>query len=88
MYGLRGERRLTEWEVPGYRAMSCPNPCGSEMPPPPRLQLDILGEVLDAFHQGRNGKLAVDKVAWAVQGALLVHLEKLGSARRRNLGDS
>jgi GH15 family glucan-1,4-alpha-glucosidase len=77
MYGLRGERRLTEWEVtwlPGYER-SKPVRIGNAAAT--QLQLDIFGEVLDAFHQGRNGKLAVDKVAWAVQRALLDHLETI-----------
>jgi GH15 family glucan-1,4-alpha-glucosidase len=77
MYGLRGERRLTEWEVswlPGYEH-SKPVRIGNAAAT--QLQLDIFGEVLDAFHQGRNGKLAVDKVAWAVQRALLDHLETI-----------
>jgi GH15 family glucan-1,4-alpha-glucosidase len=77
MYGLRGERRLTEWEVswlPGYER-SKPVRIGNAAAT--QLQLDIFGEVLDAFHQGRSGKLAVDKVAWAVQRALLDHLETI-----------
>ena len=77
MYGLRGERRLTEWEVtwlPGYER-SKPVRIGNAAAT--QLQLDIFGEVLDAFHQGRNGKLDVDKVAWAVQRALLDHLETI-----------
>jgi GH15 family glucan-1,4-alpha-glucosidase len=77
MYGLRGERRLTEWEVswlPGYER-SKPVRIGNAAAT--QLQLDIFGEVLDAFHQGRHGKLAVDKIAWAVQRALLDHLETI-----------
>src|SRR4029079_3428074 len=42
-----------------------------------QLQLDIFGEVMDAFHQGREGKLAVDKVAWALTRVLLDHLETI-----------
>jgi GH15 family glucan-1,4-alpha-glucosidase len=77
MYGLQGERRLTEWEVtwlPGYER-SKPVRIGHAAAT--QLQLDIFGEVLDAFHQGRNGKLAVDEVAWAVQRALIDHLETI-----------
>jgi GH15 family glucan-1,4-alpha-glucosidase len=77
MYGLRGERRLTEWKatwLPGYER-SKPVRIGNAAAT--QLQLDIFGEVLDAFHQGRNGKLAVDKVAWAVQRALIDHLERI-----------
>ena len=33
MYGIAGERRLTEWEVPGCRATKAPPRCASAMPP-------------------------------------------------------
>jgi hypothetical protein len=36
-----------------------------------------LGEVMDAIHQGRCGQLLASKVSWAVQRALLDHLEKI-----------
>ena len=55
MYGLRGERRLTEWEVtwlPGYensKPVRIGNAAHSQ------LQLDIFGEVMDALHQARQG---------------------------------
>ena len=77
MYGLRGERRLTEWEVPWLAGYELSKPVRIGNAAATQLQLDIFGEVLDAFHQGRNGKLAVDKVAWAVQRALILHLEKI-----------
>jgi GH15 family glucan-1,4-alpha-glucosidase len=77
MYGLRGERRLTEWEVPWLPGYERSKPVRIGNAAATQLQLDIFGEVLDAFHQGRHGKLAVDKIAWAVQRALLDHLETI-----------
>ena len=61
MYGIRGERRLTEWEVPwlpGYENSSrvrIGNAAHSQ------LQLDIFGEVMDALHQARQGGLGANE---------------------------
>jgi GH15 family glucan-1,4-alpha-glucosidase len=79
MYGVAGERRLTEWVVdwlPGY-----------ENSPPVRignaahsqLQLDVFGEVMDTLHQGRRGGLPASESGWDVQIALLDHLARIWS---------
>jgi GH15 family glucan-1,4-alpha-glucosidase len=77
MYGLAGERRLTEWEVgwlPGYLG-SAPVRIGNNAHG--QLQLDVYGEVMDALHQARQGGLAASDSGWAVQRELLEHLEKI-----------
>ena len=74
MYGLAGERRLTEYEVgwlPGY-AESRPVRIGNAAHA--QLQLDVFGEVMDALHQGRRGGLALREEDWAFQRAMLEHL--------------
>jgi len=77
MYGLRGERRLTEWQVPwlpGYRD-SLPVRIGNSAYS--QRQLDIFGEVMDALHQARQGGLGANEAGWALQRQLLAHLEKI-----------
>ena len=77
MYGLRGERRLTEWQVPwlpGYRD-SLPVRIGNAAYS--QRQLDIFGEVMDALHQARQGGLGANEAGWALQRQLLAHLEKI-----------
>ena len=80
MYGIAGERRLAEWEptwLPGYegsRPVRVGNAAASQ------LQLDVYGEVMDALHQARKGGLELDEVTWALQRALLTHLESVWSA--------
>lgn len=77
MYGIMGQRRLTEWEVPwlsGYEA-SVPVRIGNAAEG--QLQLDVYGEIMDALYQGRHGRLAVAEAAWALQRALLEHLAKI-----------
>ena len=74
MYGVAGERRLTEWEVPwlvGYE-QSRPVRIGNEAYG--QLQLDVFGEVMDALHQARLGGLAPLESGWDLQRALLAHL--------------
>jgi GH15 family glucan-1,4-alpha-glucosidase len=74
MYGLAGERRLTEFEVPwlpGYEN-SLPVRIGNAAHA--QLQLDVIGEVMDALHQARCGELNPREADWAFQRALLEHL--------------
>jgi len=77
MYGVGGERRLTEWEVPwlpGYEN-SAPVRIGNAAHS--QLQLDVFGEVMDTLHQGRRGGLPASDSGWDVQIALLDHLETI-----------
>jgi GH15 family glucan-1,4-alpha-glucosidase len=76
MYGLRGERRLTEWIVdwlPGY-AESRPVRAGNAAHE--QFQLDVYGEVMDAFEQARKGGLASTEEGWELQRALVEHVAK------------
>jgi GH15 family glucan-1,4-alpha-glucosidase len=77
MYGIAGERRLPEWEIgwlPGYEE-SRPVRVGNAAAV--QVQLDVYGEVMDAFYQARNVGLAAHDAAWDVQRVLLSHLEKV-----------
>ncbi len=77
MYGLAGERRLTELELdwlPGYEG-AAPVRIGNAAHA--QLQLDIYGEVMDALHVARLEGLAPDENAWRVQRELLEYLERI-----------
>ncbi len=75
MYGIAGERRLTEQEIsflPGYQGagpVRVGNAAASQ------LQLDVYGEVMDALHAARRAKLLMNTQTWSVQCAMLKHLE-------------
>jgi len=75
MYGIAGERRLTEAELswlPGYED-SRPVRIGNAAHL--QLQLDIYGEVMDALHQARHRGLATSEAGWDVERELLQRLE-------------
>lgn len=75
MYGLGGERRLQEIELewlPGYEN-SRPVRIGNAAYR--QYQLDVFGELMDAFHLGRKAGLDADDDAWRVQRLLMDFLE-------------
>jgi GH15 family glucan-1,4-alpha-glucosidase len=77
MYGVGGERRLTEFEVPwldGYEK-SAPVRVGNAASE--QLQIDVFGEVLDALYQARAHGLPTERTAWQLQTNLLEYLEKI-----------
>jgi GH15 family glucan-1,4-alpha-glucosidase len=77
MYGIAGERRLDEWEIPwlpGYQN-SAPVRVGNAASG--QLQLDVWGEMMDALHLAREGDLASLPSAWSLQCMALEHLEKI-----------
>jgi GH15 family glucan-1,4-alpha-glucosidase len=76
MYGIAGERRLLEWEIPWLPGYENSKPVRVGNAAADQLQLDVYGEVMDALYQGRQGKLEHDKTAWGLQLALARHLEK------------
>jgi len=74
MYGLRGERRLTEWEadwLPGYLD-SKPVRFGNAAHR--QFQLDVYGELMDSFERARDGGLAATESGWALQLELVRHV--------------
>ncbi len=74
MYGLGGERRLAEMELPwlpGYEE-SLPVRIGNAAYG--QVQLDVFGEVMDVLHQARRGGIEGRSEDWAFQRQLLTHL--------------
>jgi GH15 family glucan-1,4-alpha-glucosidase len=74
MYGIGGERRLTEWEapwLPGY-ANSAPVRIGNAASE--QVQLDVYGEVMAVLSEGRRLGLADLPAGWGMQRALANHL--------------
>jgi GH15 family glucan-1,4-alpha-glucosidase len=77
MYGIAGERRLTEFELaelPGYEA-SRPVRIGNAASG--QLQLDVYGEFLDSLYLARRKGLPKSEAGWELGRALANHLEKI-----------
>ena len=88
MYGLAGERRLSEWEVeglPGYQG-AAPVRIGNAAHQ--QLQLDVYGEVMDAFYQARRAGLDGDAENHGLQRALLRHLEEVWQTPDQGMWES
>jgi GH15 family glucan-1,4-alpha-glucosidase len=75
MYGLSGERRLTEFELswlPGYensRPVRIGNAAFDQR------QLDVPGELMDTLHVARKFQLERNEHAWRLQKTILRQLE-------------
>jgi GH15 family glucan-1,4-alpha-glucosidase len=70
MYGVAGERRLTEYIadwLPGYDG----NPVRIGNEAVDQFQLDVYGEVMDALYQARTTGFGTGKSTWALQKALM-----------------
>jgi GH15 family glucan-1,4-alpha-glucosidase len=77
MYGLAGEHRLPEFEIPWLPGYEKSKPVRIGNAAHGQLQLDVFGEVIDALHQARRGGLQTREFDWAFQRAVLEHLEQI-----------
>ncbi|RAI45593.1 glycoside hydrolase family 15 protein [Rhodoplanes roseus] len=77
MYGLAGERRLTEWEVSWLAGYENSRPVRIGNAAHDQLQLDVFGEVMATFHHARRGGLAPESSGWDLQLRLLDYLETM-----------
>ncbi|WP_375769745.1 glycoside hydrolase family 15 protein [Archangium gephyra] len=75
MYGVAGERRLTEqpleW-LPGYEHS---RPVRTGNAAVHQFQLDVFGELMDALHQARRVGIPTDHRAWKLTRVLMDWLE-------------
>ncbi|CAO3454306.1 Glucoamylase (EC 3.2.1.3) [Azospirillum argentinense] len=77
MYGIAGERRMLEWEVPWLPGYEGASPVRVGNAAAPQLQLDVYGEMMDAAHQARMRGIEIRPEGWQVQCALLDHMESV-----------
>jgi len=77
MYGLGGERRLAEWEVPWLPGYEGSRPVRVGNAAVGQTQLDVYGEILDAlYHAHLHGLPTVDRTV-AIGAAVLDHLARI-----------
>ena len=76
LYGISGERRMTEHELPWLRGYEGSKPVRVGNAAFEQLQLDVYGEVLDTSYQTRRAGLSPDGDSWNLQKQLLEFLER------------
>jgi len=75
MYGIGGERRLPEMELPWLPGFEASVPVRVGNAAHAQFQLDVFGEMLDATHQSRKMGVAHDDNDWRIDTALVTYLE-------------
>ncbi|MEV0981002.1 glycoside hydrolase family 15 protein [Streptomyces sp. NPDC049915] len=71
MYGLAGERRLPEVELPWLSGFAGSTPVRIGNDAVRQLQLDVYGEVMDSLWLARRAGLSTKPHMWAIQRSLL-----------------
>ena len=74
MYGVRGERRLIEFELPWLTGFGGSAPVRIGNAAAQQYQLDVYGEVMDCLYQGRRAGLDPDPAAWQMAKGLIEFL--------------
>ena len=77
MYGISGERRLSEWEVPWLAGYQGAKPVRIGNAASEQVQIDVYGEMTEALHQARSAGLADPRKSWTLQVAIIEHLEQV-----------
>ncbi len=75
MYSIDGTRRLPEAELPWLAGYENSTPVRTGNQASGQLQLDVWGETLDSLNLARESGIATSADAWAIQVALMNHLE-------------
>lgn len=75
MYGLAGERRLLEYEIPWLAGYEGSQPVRIGNAASEQLQLDVFGEVMGVLYEARRLNLIEDN--WPMERALVEHLETI-----------
>jgi GH15 family glucan-1,4-alpha-glucosidase len=77
MYGIMGQRRLLEWEAGWLTGYEGAQPVRVGNAAHAQLQLDVYGELIDAFHQSRTANLKLEEETWALGRAVLEHVAEV-----------
>jgi GH15 family glucan-1,4-alpha-glucosidase len=77
MYNVAGERRLNEYEVSWLEGYEGSRPVRIGNAASDQVQLDVYGEVVDMLYQSRRWGLAEIEAGWALERALVEHLETI-----------
>jgi GH15 family glucan-1,4-alpha-glucosidase len=77
MYGVAGERRLNEFEIPWLAGYGNSRPVRIGNAASEQVQLDVFGEVLDLLVQYRRAGFREFEASWSLEKALVEQLSHL-----------
>jgi GH15 family glucan-1,4-alpha-glucosidase len=75
MYGICGERRLTELELPWLQGFAQSSPVRIGNAAHAQFQLDVFGEMLDSTYHGWKMGVSHDGESWRIVTAIVDYLE-------------
>ena len=75
MYGVRGERRLEEFEIEWLSGYENSRPVRVGNAASKQFQLDVYGEVLDSMYRAHSAGIESSETDWRLQAALINFLE-------------
>src|SRR5437899_6392190 len=76
IYGVRGERRLEEFEIPWLEGYENSKPVRIGNAASNQFQLDVYGEVMDVLHIAQRSGVQPDPTAWRLQRWLIRFVEE------------
>jgi GH15 family glucan-1,4-alpha-glucosidase len=77
LYGIRGERRLEESEIPWLKGYEESKPVRAGNAAHKQFQLDVYGELADALHVARKAGLKTAQDDWNLQKAFIRYVESV-----------
>jgi GH15 family glucan-1,4-alpha-glucosidase len=77
MYGIGGQRRLTEFELPWLPGYESSSPVRVGNAASGQFQLDVYGELLSCLYAGRKRGLAAHDEGWEPLRVLVEHVERV-----------
>jgi GH15 family glucan-1,4-alpha-glucosidase len=77
MYGISGERRLTEFTLPWLPGYEGSSPVRVGNAASEQFQLDVFGEVISCIYAGRKRGLAAHAGGWEPARAVIEHIERV-----------
>src|SRR5213076_1601080 len=75
IYGVRGERRLEEFEIPWLSGYENSKPVRIGNAASNQFQLDVYGEIMSSLYHAQQAGIDIEETDWAVQVALMKFLE-------------
>ena len=75
LYGVSGERRISEFEIPWLRGYENSRPVRIGNAASTQFQLDVYGEIVGAIYEASRAGLKISDEDWRLQVALLNFLE-------------